>query len=170
LKNDIEGNDRLCVTALVPQRSPNYLSIEGSPNIGEQLAKLRDLGYTGFKLIGQRYFLPLQLDPTPEQVRYVKLLGYEGNHIGPVRLARRWVSEIWATLVLRRDRWWIFPIGTSDSFGKTTLGDWQNYDEMEATIDHFDWERSHGQPSVFWNDKGYSYWVGLHARRRSIVK
>ena len=165
LKIDIEGNDYLCIRALVPEESPQYLSIEGSPKINENLAQLRDLGYTGFKLIGQRYFLPMQPDPTPEQVRYEKLMGFGRKLPRFAQVVRRWISEIWATLILRRDRRWIFPIGTSGSFGEATLGAWQSYDEIKATIDHFDRQRRRGEPSVFWKDNEYSYWVDLHARK-----
>jgi FkbM family methyltransferase len=68
LKIDIEGADILCLEALMKsQDRPNFISIERSPFVSEQLKELRvlrALGYTRFKIVDQKV-VTRQQPPNP---------------------------------------------------------------------------------------------------------
>jgi FkbM family methyltransferase len=68
LKIDIEGADTLCLEALMKsQGRPNFISIERSPFLSEQLKELRllkTLGYTRFKTVDQKVVIRQQ-PPNP---------------------------------------------------------------------------------------------------------
>ena len=72
LKIDIEGNDIYCLPDLSSVDPPKYVSLERPDRGVESLNLLHNLGYTGFKLISQFNFLPLEYPPTREQKRYEK--------------------------------------------------------------------------------------------------
>ena len=68
LKIDIEGADMLCLKALMrSQGRPNFISIERSPFLSEQLKELRllkALGYTRLKIVDQKTVIRQQ-PPNP---------------------------------------------------------------------------------------------------------
>jgi Methyltransferase FkbM domain len=54
MKIDIEGNDRICIAGLTKAAAPPYISIEMDHTPGdEDIQRLADLGYRGFKVICQ---------------------------------------------------------------------------------------------------------------------
>jgi FkbM family methyltransferase len=168
LKVDIEGADHLCVEALQPATAPRFLSIEQSRKTLALLPRLQQLGYVGFKCISQRHYLPLQLDPTPEQRRYERLLRLKQSRALPLRVFRRLGGKRWIKTQLKRTRIhgdWVFPGGSSGPFGDDTLGQWQDFDQFSQTLAHFQAQRSAGRPSLFWDERSYSFWADLHARR-----
>ena len=84
LKIDIEGHDHYCLEDLDAQDLPRYVSVEMGPL--ESLLMLRDLGYTGFKLITQNDHSQLAIDPfAPRQLVKRRLRKYPGLY----RTARR---------------------------------------------------------------------------------
>lgn len=168
LKIDIEGADPLCIEALRPETAPRYLSIEHSPKTQALLPRLQQLGYSGFKCIGQRHFLPLQLEPTAEERRYARWVGLAQSRAFPLRVLRRLGGRKLIKAQLQRARVyddWVFQTGSSGPFGEDTLGKWQEFDEFGRTLAHFQALRRAGRPSLFWNDRSHSFWADLHARR-----
>jgi FkbM family methyltransferase len=114
-KIDIEGNDHLCLEALIEARPPRYLSIEMSDEHGDRdLAALWALGYRRFKIIDQTTFQPPSaLLQQASRVAPQALRPLRGLHR---RLRAR-----------RRDGRWRFPEGSSGPFGEHTSGPWIEY-------------------------------------------
>lgn len=173
LKVDIEGNDTLCIDALRTQEElPSYLSLE-LDRIDEAVETLSRLGYSGYKCISQFNYLPLQLPPSRVQKRaelWHGMLMRRGLHQRVLRklmgqAGRSWVAERYQRL--RRQTDWVFPFGASGPFGEETRGMWLTADQVRHAFQHYQDLRRSGAASVFWNDKGYSFWVDLHARRES---
>ena len=146
LKIDIEGHDYLCVEALRSLNLlPDYLSVEVG-KLDYFLEKLTALGYGEFKCVSQFNFLPLELPPSPEQVRF---------EAGDTRHLRRW-----------RD--WTFPPGASGPFGEDTFGRWLGADEIRRAHQHYQNLYDQRASSPFWYGKNYSFWLDLHARRTGV--
>ena len=165
LKIDIEGNDMLCLGALSGSGLPKYVSLEAA--VPDPIDDFVGLGYTAFKCISQRNFLPLEFPATAGQIRFEKTLErlYSQNvFLRCWRLLggrRRWIRRLDES---RTRGQWKFSFGSSGPFGDDLPGRWQSADEMRATYADFQ-ERIHrGERSLFWDDKGYSFWVDLHAR------
>lgn len=89
LKVDIEGNDWLCIEGLRGKELPRYLSIEQSARVLERLDVLRDLGFEGFKCIGQHHFLPLQTPISDEEREYGALVKKVSKRTLSSRVLRR---------------------------------------------------------------------------------
>src|SRR5262249_3444934 len=108
LKVDIEGNDYLCIDALMHARAlPDYLPAE--PGWFERFVeKLSAAGYTRFKCISQFHYLPLQHPASAEQTRF----------------------EQGDTSHVRRVGDWVFPHGASGPFGEDTFGRWMDAGEI----------------------------------------
>ena len=165
LKIDIEGNDLLCLQDLQPGALPKYVSLEAGD--ATPIAHLAALGYTAFKCIGQRNFLPLEVPPAPEQLRYERILRrlYSANPLLRILRAlgakRRWLRQLGEHAT--RDGW-RFPFGSSGPFGKDLPGRWQTAAEMRETYRVFQELSRKGAPSIFWDEKEYSFWVDLHAQ------
>jgi FkbM family methyltransferase len=166
LKVDIEGNDLLCLQDLKAGDLPKYISVEAGDI--RLLTVLRDLGYTSFKCISQFNFLPLEIPPSREQ-RYQeqvqRLLCSE--HIG-LRVLRRLGLRRWLIRQVNRSRRsgsWVFPLGSSGTFGEDLPGRWQSFEEMWSTYRHFWQLQEKGVTSLFWYEKEYSFWSDFHARR-----
>jgi hypothetical protein len=52
MKIDIEGNDRICIAGLTNAAAPPYISVEMDHVRGdEDIERLAELGYRGFKVI-----------------------------------------------------------------------------------------------------------------------
>ena len=171
LKVDIEGNDLLCIHALRTQTDlPRYLSLE-TDRIDESVQALASLGYTGYKCISQFHFLPLQLPPVDEQRQVEFWYRLLTRRTFPLRLFRRAVGQAGRDWMAgrcshaRRQGDWVFPEGASGSFGEDTRGRWLTGDEVRQVYHHYEEARQRGLYSPFWNDKGYSFWTDLHARR-----
>jgi len=171
LKVDIEGDDLLCVHALRAQTDlPRYVSLE-TDRIDESVQALASLGYTGYKCISQFHFLPLQLPPVDEQRPVEFWHRLLTRRTFPLRLLRRAVGQAgrdWMARKCNRTRRqgdWVFPPGASGSFGEDTRGRWLTGDDVRQVYHHYEESRQRGMCSPFWNDKGYSFWTDLHARR-----
>jgi FkbM family methyltransferase len=168
LKVDIEGNDLLCLQDLNAGDLPKYISVEATDI--RLLIVLRDLGYTSFKCISQFNFLPLEIPPSREQ-RYRELVQrlLRSEHIG-LRVLRRLGLTRWLNRQVNRTRRfgsWVFPWGSSGTFGEDLRGRWQSFEEMWSTYRSFQQLQEKGVPSLFWNEKEYSFWSDFHARRDS---
>ena len=165
LKIDIEGNDMLCLQDLHVGALPKYVSLEAGD--ATPITHLAGLGYTAFKCISQRNFLPLEVPPTAEQLRFERIQRrlYTANPF--IRILRglgakgRWMRQLDEPRM--RDGW-RFPFGSSGPFGEDLPGRWQSAAEMGETYRVFQELGSKGTPSIFWDDREYSFWVDLHAR------
>lgn len=109
----------------------------------------------------------LQLEPAPEQQRYERWLRLKQSRALPVRLFRRLGGRRLIKRQLKRTRIhgdWVFPGGGSGPFGDETLGAWQDFEQFTRTLAHFQEQRAAGRPSLFWDERSYSFWADLHAR------
>ena len=166
LKIDIEGNDLLCLRELPRSPLPKYVSLEAGT--ADPVDHLSSLGYTDFKCISQRNFLPLEMPPSPEQVRFEQTLQrlYTRNPFMRIRRAfgakKRLCREL-DEACFKVD--WKFPLGSSGPFGEDLRGRWQTATEMRETYRVFQELCARRTPSIFWDDREYSFWFDLHARR-----
>jgi FkbM family methyltransferase len=158
LKIDIEGHDHYCVADLRHEDLPAYVSLEMAQV--ETLFALRDLGYTGFKLITQNDHSQLVVDlfsvtallkrrlrPYPALFRLGRLAS---------RLGRRGAA---AGTAPANGSSWRFALGSSGPFGEDTAGRWQSCDEAVYTWVTYQLGRSqYGQPSL-------DIWHDVHATR-----
>jgi FkbM family methyltransferase len=168
LKVDIEGHDHYCVQDLVPGHLPPYLSIEMGGF--ESLLPLRDLGYTGFKLITQNDHTQLAFDPfSTRQLLKRRLRSYPSLF----RLGRR-VSGLRTGILPRRngsanshgaaaDGGWTFNFGSSGPFAEDTDGPWRTLEAVAHTWVAFQLGQSrYGVPTL-------DVWHDLHATTRSVA-
>jgi len=166
LKVDIEGNDALCLKGLQPENSPEYISVEATDV--SLLATLRDLGYTRFKCIGQFNFMPMDLPPSKSQKNYEKAqrLLRSRNILTRIlrRVGMRQLLEQQLSKPLSYGNW-TFPHGSSGPFAENLPGRWQTYEELRGTYLWYKQMFEAGKHSMFWADKGYSFWTDFHARR-----
>ena len=146
LKIDIEGYDRFCLEDLTPETAPQHISVEASEL--ELLDLLHGLGYDRFKCISQFHFLPLEIPPAPEQLRFEETM----------RLNQP-LTEF------RMKDGWEFKSGNSGPFGEDLPGRWQTFAGMKETFAHFQELQKNGVPSPFWNDREYSFWADFHATK-----
>jgi FkbM family methyltransferase len=174
LKIDIEGKDWLCVEALTGKQLPRYLSIEQSPTVIERLDRLRDLGFVGFKCIGQENFLPLQKPISNMERDYSHYLERIHRRDFFSRVLRKFgfrrkdlekVREIQSKL--RSVPGWQFPAGSSGAFGEDTRGRWLEFQEFKETILAANAAFAAGEPSLFWGSEPHSFWADFHMRSAS---
>ncbi len=166
LKIDIEGNDMLCLLELQKGRLPKYVSLEAAT--ADPIDHLGSLGYTDFKSISQRVFLPLEMPPSPEQARFEQTLEqlYTPNIFMRIRRALGGKARLLRELDrVRFPVAWKFPVGSSGPFGEDLRGRWQSADEMRETYRIFQELCGKRTTSIFWDEKEYSFWFDLHARR-----
>ena len=104
LKIDIEGSDHLCVDALTPDDTPKYLSLERGDGARTRLSRLAELGYTGFKCISQRHFIPLQRTASWEQAQYENLIRLRASRHPAARAFRRLAGRRMIGWLLNRTR------------------------------------------------------------------
>jgi FkbM family methyltransferase len=156
LKIDIEGHDHYCVADLTPDDLPAYVSLE-MDNV-DMLFALRDLGYTGFKLITQNDHSQLVVD----LFSFKALLKRRLRRYPVVRRLRQWAMHrrmSTAGPAGTAGPTWQFASGSSGPFGEDTAGHWQSFDEAVYTWVTFKLGRSHyGKPSL-------SIWHDVHATR-----
>ena len=167
LKVDIEGHDHYCIEDLAPGNLPPYVSMEISDL--ESLFALRDLGYTGFKLITQNNHTQLVLDPfSMRQLVKRRLRPYPGLF----RLGQR-VSELRNRLLphpngsangvgAAADGAWTFNFGSSGPFAEETDGPWQTLETVAHTWVTFQLGQSrYGPPTL-------DVWHDVHATTRHV--
>jgi hypothetical protein len=158
LKIDIEGHDHYCVADLRSDDLPAYVSLEMAQV--EVLFALRDLGYTGFKLITQNDHSQLVVD-----LFSVKALLKRRLQAYPAALRfGQWASRLRQRMAApsrasANGSTWRFPFGSSGPFGEDTAGRWQSCDEVVYTWVSYQLGRSHyGKPSL-------EIWHDVHATR-----
>lgn len=78
MKVDIEGADRLCILALRPETSPDFLSFEIGDDVVELIAHLQTIGYGRFKIVSQTSFRELANQECLEDRIRRKLLHWLG--------------------------------------------------------------------------------------------
>lgn len=169
LKLDIEGSEIYCLRALSGSDLPRYVSFEKTEDwSSESLAVLRELGYTGFKLISQFNFLPIEYPPSPEQVRYEKVHNFLRTRNPFVRILRKCGGRRLLMREIERTRvssdGWVFPNGSSGNFGEHTSGKWQSFEEIIETLERASCAWRAKSPSVFWTDTDYGFWADFHAK------
>jgi FkbM family methyltransferase len=170
LKLDIEGNEIHCLKDLNPNDLPDYISFEKTGTYDlESLKLLQRFGYTGFKLISQHEFLPVEYPPSGELIHYERMRDVRENRnliyrivrkLGGVRLSR------FANPTRYRPEW-TFPLGSSGAFGEDTPGRWLTFDEMSETVARANSSFALCDKSALWGDAGYSFWADFHARREN---
>jgi FkbM family methyltransferase len=155
LKIDIEGNDRLCLDALTPDRRSGYLSIEMSHPAGDRdLRALGDLGYAGFQCIRQNDFASITPENVEGQIARRRRLSRPGPVAASLRVLRRFLDKRFG----RRDGSWAFPPGASGRIGRDLPGPWMPLDEaldVWRALRDADRELSAG---------GLGEWFDIHAR------
>ncbi|MGB0103092.1 MAG: FkbM family methyltransferase [Candidatus Sulfotelmatobacter sp.] len=168
LKVDIEGSDIYCLRDLIASDLPKYVSFEKSKRAVESLTLLDGLGYSGFKLISQRHYLPVEYPPVREQRSYARAHKFLQSKNLLLRAARKVGARNWLERRVNRTRsrpGWIFSPGSSGPFGEDLLGKWQSFNEITRTLAKANTAWSAKEPSVFWSDEGFSFWADFHAKR-----
>jgi FkbM family methyltransferase len=164
LKIDIEGHDHYCVADLDPTDLPKYVSLEMGQM--EPLFKLRDLGYTGFKLITQNDHSQLFIDlfSTREWLKRSHPSLYP--LAARVAKARRQLASARSKLRRRpspvspgNGNGWKFALGSSGPFGEDTPGTWQTFDDVAYTWLTYQLGRTEYGPPGLW------VWHDVHATR-----
>lgn len=168
LKVDIEGHDHYCVQDLAPGHLPPYLSIEMGGF--ESLLTLRDLGYTGFKLITQNDHTQLVCDPfSTRQLVKRRLRSYPSLF----RLGQR-ISGLRTRVLPQRNAstnghgpapggGWTFNFGSSGPFADDTDGPWQTLEAVAHTWVAFQLGQSrYGLPT-------FDVWHDVHATTRHVA-
>jgi FkbM family methyltransferase len=157
LKIDIEGHDLYCVQGLDPADLPEYISLEMGPL--EALFTLRDLGYTGFKLITQNDHSQLAIDVFSVKELVKRTLR---PHSAMYALGRRMTPRqpIPDDGPSARNGW-EFQLGSSGPFGEDTDGSWHTLDHVAYTWVTYQLGHSHyGAP-------GLDVWHDVHARHHT---
>lgn len=114
-KIDIEGHDLVCLRQMRNAARPEFLSVEMHHGRGdEQIAVLRELGYTRFKIVSQVTRAQPSTGGTYLKARL------------PNR-ASRWVQGLERRVCgVSSDGDWRFAWGSSGVFGETTPGPWHD--------------------------------------------
>ena len=168
LKLDIEGSEIHCLRELRGPDLPRYISFEKSGYEVQALRILEGLGYTGFKMISQFHFLPVEFPPTPEQRRYEAALRVAQSRNVLARAACKLGMRTLLHGEIERHRTrsgWSFPQGSSGPLSDETRGKWQSYGQILDTFARAEEARHRGEPSIFWASESRSFWADFHARR-----
>jgi FkbM family methyltransferase len=175
IKTDIEGADILCLEGLRKSGDlPMYISCE----LGDLSAVVRileDLKFSKYKLISQYHFLPVETSVSPaswrrfnyefwDQVATDGSFGARALRKG-LRLVRGESIVYGLRDITMCERGWKFPFGSSGPFGESTAGPWRSSEEVQEIYFGMEELKKRGTKSPFWNDREYSFWVDLHARR-----
>jgi FkbM family methyltransferase len=169
LKLDIEANEIHCLRDLSATDLPEYVSFEKSGYEKQELRLLKELGYTGFKILSQFHFLPVEFPPTHEQRRFETAARLAKSQNFFVRAARRLGMRNLLDREIARYRVcseWTFPMGSSGPLSEETKGKWQSYDQILETFARAEAARESGKPSIFWRtEEPWTFWADFHARR-----
>jgi FkbM family methyltransferase len=168
LKLDIEGSEIHCLRELRGPDLPTYISFEKSGYEVQALRILEGLGYTGFKMVSQFHFLPVEFPPTPEQRRYEAALRFAQSRNILARAACKLGMRTLLHREIARHRTrsgWSFPQGSSGPLSDETRGKWQSYGQILDTFARAEEARHRGEPSIFWASESRSFWADFHARR-----
>jgi hypothetical protein len=129
----------------------------------QSLNVLRELGYTGFKLIGQYHLLPVQYPPSLEQQRFERWRNVMTSKNLIFRIVRRAGLRQWINPTRYRPDW-TFLAGSSGPFGEDTPGRWQTFGEMMSTLTEAKAAFATREPSLFWGSEGFSFWADFHVK------
>ncbi len=160
MKIDIEGYDAVALRSLAgAEEKPTYISVEtecleeGEVPDEEQpletLHLLRDLGYSGFKLIDQRTLEGLTPGRSPYAMSSLERLRRRLSK----KFGRRRIDR------LRRDYGCPFPMGASGPFGEDADGEWVDFEVARELLV--------SQRRRFFEQTGvanYLFWCDWHAR------
>lgn len=146
MKIDIEGNDRICIGGLTRASAPSYISIEMDHGQGdEDIERLADLGYRGFKVICQ--------NDAWHQVTTANMWLYRfGPHHPLVRPLKRLRTGIAHRVHGRR-------AGESGPWGEKTSGSWHSVDHARAV-----W-RVLREIDERLGTHGVGWWFDVHAKK-----
>lgn len=160
LKIDIEGYDIFCLDSLLKtSKKPEYISVELSQP--EIIERLKELGYTKFKIIEQWSFLNLALPMSKKyqmQIRHQKFM-YSMNFMTRVvrklfgKAIRGWYEKQY--LPREQDR---RPFGSSGSFGERLPGEWMS---KEEAVKVFSFYVAQGKELTGRDE--YEFWADIHA-------
>jgi len=169
LKLDIEGNEIYCLRDLIDSDLPDYVSFEKTVRWPvESLTILRNHGYRGFKLISQKAYLPVEYPPSREQRRYERAGSLLKSRNMFSRMVRKVGLQGWLQRYVDSARYrpdWAFPLGSSGPFGEETPGRWHTFEEILLTLEKANSSFAAREPSVFWADKGSSFWADFHVKK-----
>jgi hypothetical protein len=155
-KIDIESNDIFCLQDLIPSDLPKFVLFEKeeSDDFHRALSVLHDLGYNGFKLIGQHSLLPVEYPKSKEQLVHERAVTrLHGKNLA-LRIARKLGARSRFQREADRSRThgkWTFPYGSSGPFGENLPGRWQSFEEIKQTFVMAEAERRAGVQSIFWS-------------------
>lgn len=151
-KIDIEGNDHLCIDAMRKEGCPPYVSIEMSHGRGgEDLKRLKELGYSDFKIVSQV--------TRSQPIEILIKAGYVLPRLA-ARIVRRLTSMTRGVTAVDG---YVFRTGSSGSFAEDTPGPWRSYDAVLSTWQFLhDIDRLHGAG-------GLAEWFDIHARRPELI-
>jgi hypothetical protein len=169
LKLDIEANEIHCLRDLSASDLPEYVSFEKSGYEKQGLQLLKQFGYTGFKIVSQFHFLPVEFPPTREQRRFETAARLANSRNLFVRAACRFGVRNLLDREIVRYRVcseWAFPMGSSGPLSEETKGKWQSYDQILETFSLAEAAPERGEPSIFWRtEEAWTFWADFHARR-----
>jgi len=164
LKIDIEGADHLCVDDLDRHHLPKFISVEceclgdGDTITADEsvrmLDRLRDAGYSRFKLVSQDDFRTVTY---PDRWRFARHLLDSAAYgklrrVGLSRVVRPLTTQ---SRLERLNGPYRFECGSSGPWGEGLLGRWSTYDEARATyiaLRHEFFSRPHEKTYAFWYD------------------
>jgi FkbM family methyltransferase len=160
LKVDIEGKEHACLDRIGPEL-PEYVSLEAYSEL--DLQKLADLGYRQFKCISQYYYLSLEADPQPEELRIA--VAVRRNTRGP----RGVLNKVRLRLLQRKLRFldgFRFSQSSSGPFGRASRGTWKSHGEMLQIYRRFKQEVAQGRHvGVHCGTSPGSFWLDFHGKR-----
>jgi len=172
IKIDIESSDVVCLESLRKVRDlPKYISCELG-DLSAVVKILKELQFSGYKLISQIKFLPVELERGRKRMNYDfwdRVATDSGLVARAFRKGLRLMKGENAIYHLRDlsqwERGWKFPMGSSGTFGESTAGRWRSPEEVQEIYFRMEDLKKQGIKSPFWDDREYSFWVDLHARR-----
>ena len=160
MKIDIEGNDIVCLDSLKKSDlKPRFISAE--VNYSDVIFRLKEMGYTKFKLIDQFSLLPLELPMLKAYKRFKLNKSFRLSMNFLVRVVRKLCGNFISKLLLSsRNKLLKYdhPFGSSGTFGEGLPGEWQSFDEVMSLYYTY-YFRHKGSK----NDVGYNFWVDIHA-------
>jgi FkbM family methyltransferase len=148
MKIDIEGNDKICIAGLTTATAPPYISIEMDiARADEDIRRLRELGYRGFKVICQNIGWR---QVTTNNFWFYRL----GPHHPFVRTLKRLRTGIAHRVHGRK-------VGESGPWGEKTPGPWRSFaDACEV------WRlirEAHEQITA--REQAHYWWFDIHAKK-----
>lgn len=148
MKIDIEGADHLCLQAIDPKDSPEFVSFEKGHL--EDLFTARSKGYSRFKMIDQEDFKQIIFTNESRSGRIIR------PHIGRLKDRLKWLlsRRTAESLALAE-----YVYASSGPFGEETDGPWRSMEQVAFTWLAFDLGYT-GSPDPILHD-----WFDVHCGR-----